>query len=436
MSASAAARGLSGIAFTGAVFRQAGGGERARVRSVAHILRRSGYTIAQLSISTGRLYGDRSSHFIPPTFLYKLRSGVTPHICQIVALSQSTGYRFVDWMHILGFGLQQIPRLQVQLHAGRTTLITPIEFESPSFRPWLSSSNSTGFQAVRGGSRLSMRVRLGENLRTEDGRYCFAKIGQHDALISRKLFADMIVRVDRSCRRPPDDCDSRSLQQLLWLVEHPGGLACSHLRWIGQDQVVLQPSRPPLGSLPLCLSREGRVLGLVVDLDPAATRLEPPQFRGRPMKWQHSFASSSPAPSSPPASEKVSFSALLRAARARTGLTFRAAHELTKAIARISGNPDYAIGLGPLSDYETMNRLPRHVAKIISLCIVYCIDIRQLLEAAGVYVDDSTKMPLPAIDYMLPFEMSFLNDEEQYRTTGLTVGSRAGAQAYERVTRI
>ena len=63
------------------------------------------------------------------------------------------------------------------------------------------------------------------------------------------------------------------------------------------------------------------------------------------------------------------FSDLLRISRGRTGLTFRAAHHLTRAIARILGNPEYGIALGMLSDYEAMGRLPRHIAKILSLCI-------------------------------------------------------------------
>ena len=147
MSASAAARGLTGITFAEAGFRRSGTGEntaqrygpRFLVKSVANILRHSGQTVTQLSIVTGQRYGSGSPYFIPPTFLYKLRSGVTPHICQIAALSQCTGYRFLDWMRLLGFDLHQIPRLQVQLHPERTVLITPIGFEiSSSHSPVLA----------------------------------------------------------------------------------------------------------------------------------------------------------------------------------------------------------------------------------------------------------------------------------------------------------
>ena len=118
----------------------------------------------------------------------------------------------------------------------------------------------------------------------------------------------------------------------------------------------------------------------------------------------------------------MSLPGLLRSARGRTGLTFRAAREVTEAIARILGDPDYAIGLGLLSDYEAMDRLPRHIAKIISLCIAYCLDIRQLLETAGVFVDDSDKVPLPIVDLMAPFGTNSYYRSEQYRTTALGAG--------------
>jgi DNA polymerase I-like protein with 3'-5' exonuclease and polymerase domains len=53
------------------------------------------------------------------------------------------------------------------------------------------------------------------------------------------------------------------------------------------------------------------------------------------------------------------------------------------------GNRDYGIALGLLSDYEAMNKLPRHVAKIMSLCIVYGIDPWELMESVGIHLDDS-----------------------------------------------
>lgn len=85
---------------------------------------------------------------------------------------------------------------------------------------------------------------------------------------------------------------------------------------------------------------------------------------------------------------------MLRVSRSRTGLTLRAAHEMTVLIARLLGNSDYGIALGQLSDYEATNKLPRHVAKIMSLCIIYGIDPWELLEVSGIDIDDSDKEPL------------------------------------------
>ncbi len=410
MSASAVARGLFQTSLREAVLRQTEAGEddgrwygsHIRARLIANILRQSGHTVAQLSTGTGKRYGSRSPYFIPPTFLFKLRRGVTPHICQIAALSESTGYRFVDWMRVLGFDLHQIPRLQVELHPERTVLLTPIELATASFQSRsLRSQASTCFQR-------------GENMWPATGRYALAKIGSRDALASPKLIPGMIVRVDRCYRQRMDGAGVSSRQELLWLVEQPGGLTCCHLRWINRYQVVLLPSRPPLGSLPLSLPAEARILG-IVDLEEGPATPEMSHFRAGATPCECPDWSSF-------GRKEMRFSGLLRAARCRTGLTFRAAHQLTAAVARILACRDYAIGLGLLSDYEAMGRLPRHIAKIISLCITYCLDIRQLMEAAGVHVDDVNKMPLPALHSFVASRPDVVSGDEHYRTTGLSGG--------------
>ena len=90
---------------------------------------------------------------------------------------------------------------------------------------------------------------------------------------------------------------------------------------------------------------------------------------------------------------------------------------LTEEIAHILGDRSYAISLGLLSDYEAAGRLPRHIAKIISLCVIYCIDFQELMETAGLNIDDSSKMPLLMLRASLPFRSE--DDTEQYRTVGI-----------------
>jgi hypothetical protein len=434
MCASAAARGLSWTPLAKGPFRPSTAGEdtahwcgrEVTLRSIRDILRQSGNTVSRISNDTGKRYGSRSHYFIPPTFLYTLHRGVTPHVCQIVALSASTGYRFVDWMRLFGFDVRRIPTLQVQMHPERTVLITPIEFETASFQSPLFQTTSSPAWTIDGSSRPGDRL---EDLRAAGGRYWFAKIGSRDALASCLLPPGTIVRVDRWFRRPIRGSAQADGHNLLWLVEHPGGLTCCQVKWIDDRQIVMLPSRPPWGSLPLCIPTEARILGLV-DLQRGS--LKP----GRPQ------AGYDPAKREPPVfpyldRQELRFPELLRAARCRTGLTFRAARDLTCSIARRLTSRDYAISLGLLSDYEAMGKLPRHVAKIISLCIAYCLDIRQLMEAAGVSIDDSDKMPLPLFAPLVPSDPDFHATSEPYQTIGLGTGyAQSEAAQFERISGI
>ncbi len=318
MSASAAARGVLGTPPAKNAFLDLPAGGNAthqsgsnapfvnnKVFAIGSILRQSCRTITRLSDITARRYGSKTPYFVPSTFLYKVRSGMTPHICQVAALSEITGYRFVDWMQIFGFDLHQIPLLQMQLHPESTVLITPIDFE-------------TAFQTQPRDSDPST-VRQTPSRLTTNARCCFAKIGNRDSSASPTFSPGTIVRIDRCYRHPMNDARSNLPQNRLWLVEHPGGLTCCRLKWVERDQVILLPIRQPLGSLPLRLSTDVRILGLV-DSGPGS-------------KPGVSLIGQSPVNEERPCPE-TKLPGFLRVARRRTGLTFRAAHLITHAIAR------------------------------------------------------------------------------------------------------
>jgi hypothetical protein len=127
--------------------------------------------------------------------------------------------------------------------------------------------------------------------------------------------------------------------------------------------------------------------------------------------------------------EALKLSDLLQISRCRTGLTFREAQRLTRAIAEATGDRNYAIALGLLSDYEAMGRLPRHIAKIISLCVAYCMDVRQFLAAAGVHIDDSEKAHLPSPDDSLQPHRVRRNYAEVTTTVSLGAGYAAAARS-------
>ncbi len=419
MNASAAVPGWLEIPRAEYAFRRIEAGENAeqscdwgaRSESLRNILYRDGHTITQISDATRRRYGSRSPYFIPASFLYQLRKGVTPHVCQIVALSEMTGYRLIDWLRMFGFDLHQIFRLQIRLHPQRTTLLTPLE---DGFEPFLP-------QPLSGYERWTSAPwpRPGEWSRQR--RYLFVKIGNKDAAGCLRLSPGSIVRVDRYYSQRVHGLDPVSMSRLLWLVEQPSGLACTQVRWIDDRQIVLLPSRPPWGSWPLHVPTEARILGLV------DTDIHPLQH----VKLQPRAGPTNPEPCLPPplTEAPLKFSDLLRISRGRAGLTFRAAHQLTCTIARILGNREYGIALGMLSDYEAMGRLPRHIAKIVSLCIAYCMDVRDLLESAGVRFDDSAKLSLPLPDGRLRVPAEFLEHSAHSGASAIVTGYARSAGA-------
>ncbi len=223
---------------------------------IKQLLVRAGLTASRASALTRVRYGVDTPYFIPPTFLYKQRTGITPHICQVVALSELTGYRFADLMSLFGFNLKLILPLQLEIHNERTAIVTP---SHP-----LGTRNTTS---------------LPENLslRKPDRRYFFAKVGCRDNVVFPKLFPGSVVRADR--RYAPEISGSDRTKDLLWLVEHPGGLACCHVQRLDARQIVLLPNRPPLTAWPLQLSKEARILGLI-DLEFRAQQA--PATRGQP----------------------------------------------------------------------------------------------------------------------------------------------------------
>src|ERR1700730_2290065 len=135
MSACAAASNLARASLEKSAFHVTGSSPNAvpkcrrngRAGQVKQILRQAGLTMCQVSALTCMRYGKKTPYFVPPTFLYKQKNGITPHICQIVALSQITGYRFADWMNVCGFDLKLILSLQLAVHTERTAIVTPID---------------------------------------------------------------------------------------------------------------------------------------------------------------------------------------------------------------------------------------------------------------------------------------------------------------------
>lgn len=334
------------------------------VLAVKCLLKQAGLTMVDVSARTKKRFGEKTPYFVPQTFLYKQKNGVTPHICQVAALSEVTGFHFSHWLTLCGFSFELILSLQIKLPNERTILLTPLLDQSSIMSLQACSDRTTHAHGEA------------------HARYLYAKIGNRDAVTEPDVHPGSIIRVDRHVGRQL----LRANDNRLWLVEHPAGITCCRVKAMGNSQVILLPNRPPLSPWPLRLTTQARILGLV-DRELRGTEIEN-------IRDIHRTLDQSPFSKASSYRQDIGFSRLLRTSRLRVGLTFREAHRLTLLIAGLLENHHFGIAAGLLSDYEAMNKVPRHIAKIISLSAVYGIDPRELIASAGVQVDDSARRPI------------------------------------------
>lgn len=333
--------------------------------------------MARLSALTAHRYGRASPYFVPQTFLYTLATGVTPHVCQIGALSVLTPYRFTDWMTAFGFDLAQIPRLQVKLHHDYTVVLTPIERErEEQISPRAAACGFVGHRSS---------VRQEEKSVGLVSQYIYAKIGTTDLSVFPELLPGSVVRVNtRANWSRLFSVDAR--RGPICLVEHLGGLTCCRVKRVDDRNVLLLSSHSANSSFPLRLGQEARILGVI-------DRVLAPRHATRTLEdnsrnvIERSLLDRDPG-------NICKLSVLLRISRQRSRLTFRFAHELSLRVARALEDKHYAIAVGLLSDYETTDKPPRHTAKIMTLCILYGIDFFLYLRCAEVLYDDAPKSPL------------------------------------------
>src|SRR5258708_34358359 len=91
-------------------------------------------------------------------------------------------------------------------------------------------------------------------------------------------------------------------------------------------------------------------------------------------------------------------------------MSFRGAHELRQHVATELNDPQYLISLGLLCDLEATNSVPRHIAKILSFCILYCLDLWSYLRAAGIRFEEAGHEPLPR--HLLPEKIGNITRED------------------------
>ena len=93
--------------------------------------------------------------------------------------------------------------------------------------------------------------------------------------------------------------------------------------------------------------------------------------------------------------QETKLSHLFRAARSRMGLSFRDASAMSRRIASELGDEQYFAASGSLSDYEALDRPPRHIHKAITLCAVYGLQFSTFLKSVDLDLEEAGKDPMP-----------------------------------------
>lgn len=349
--------------------------------------------INQVSQLTHRLCGPSSAFFVPHNFYHNIElNGLSPHICQVYSLSKITNYSLVDWLAVFGFHLDEIPRLQIKLHSEWTILITPVTYDKEAMVPSFEAIDPTEpTELTIPLSRIvqSLQLMPVRSIESSNRRsFLYAKVGWHDAMVFPELVPGSIVRVDPQRTSVVPFLGSSTRRRPIYLVEHSRGLSCCYIDPSNDKHILLRPHSLPFESMEFRLSTEAVILGTVdAEIRPLKGIVAPEPSQSR--RTVRTIAVSRRLDSS------WSLRDLVRFSRERTGLQFRNASEMSSKIAEELGDQNYAISVGSLFDYETSNVIPRHIHKIISLCILHCIDFWHYLRAAGMLLQEAGKEHIP-----------------------------------------
>jgi hypothetical protein len=370
--------------------RNAGQKAAARIRS---ILASRNLTLHQVSAQSERLYGSESPSCIPHTLYHSLATSPSfgPSLPQTCALSRISGYRLEDWLAALGIDPDRIAGLQASLPLRRTRIIDPAFHREDVVMG--------GPEQLTGDHHSEGVVPLGQLFRwvnpprlllptsaPEERRCLFARIGPEDAFAFPELLPGSIVRVNpQDIYQPAADTVHRSRPQLL-LIEHERGLWCGRFHVSGEGIIHAAASELAYAQIAFQCPKEARILG-AVDME---------------IRWMHRFESPSvPAEFAtyrqPRTLEQVSLSpgVLVRRARSKAGLTLREASLLSRGVSQFFNDEQYAIAQSTLSEYEVQNAPPRHLEKVITLCLIYGFTLIDFAAASGTAPEDLGRSVIP-----------------------------------------
>jgi hypothetical protein len=362
------------------------------------ILSYAGLNINQVSQASSRPPYCELSHayFVPHTFYSDLRRGEMPHICQVVALSEITNYDFADWLSVFGYSPRVIPRVQMRVHVNNSILLSDAfgSAPAPSSIPIVSIDHTTPLLHLA----ASLEDKPAGAPGSSDRRpFLYLKVGRDDSMSRSMLVPGSIVCIDPTKTRIADHRNGE-VERIIYAVEYSGGFTCCQARRIDRDRALFLPLDLSEGAPEKVHVSDALILGTVEsEIRPLFDSKVSKNSDGSLLVRRSTLRGR--------LSAHMSLAQLLRSSRERLGLRLRDAQAMTRDIAEILDDPSYAISLGALSDYEASDGVARQIAKIISLCIIYAIDLSRFLRVARVRVPSGHQQRIPGLSQ--PSEDSF-----------------------------
>lgn len=359
---------------------------------VKELLAIKGLTLHAAAQQSRILYGSASRYCLPHNLYHDLKNAVfSPSLEQLCALSRISGYRVDDWLRLFGFAPEAILKMQLASLPKRTkTLETPaiaapidiravrrfVEHLEGAIMPL---SHLPGFGPIPSPSKGLW----------EEPSYLYVRVGLEDALAFPDLLPGSVVRVARLEANSALERVNRN-DNTIFLLEHGGGLLCCRLQR-GSDQQVIVASDYLLGNqLRFLVPKEAQIRGIIdLEIRPihASTDL------GLPVGLSRIH--------SPFSTRWVSgqLGGLLRMRRLQAGLTLREASAISNTLAASFGDDRFFASPGTLSDYEAREDSPRHMHKIITLCCIYGIRLREIMTAIGANTDELGRQEIPSLRF-------------------------------------
>ena len=346
-----------------------------RIRAV---LSAAGLTLHQVSLESKRLFKPDSPALIPHTLYHSVANsrGFRPNLHQVAALSRISGYRLEDWLIALGFDLERLAALECALPLKRTRIIDP-SFSTLGWPiPVAAQREDKHTDVVPFAEILRDSGSAGRTiLRPADPQGCvFARLGVDDAFAFPELLPGSIVRANPRAALGSEEETNREPGRLL-LIQHERGYWCGRFHRSGKGKLRVAASHLAYAHTLFSYPDEARVIGAVDMEFRWMDRNHNPQVPQELLTYQRP---------QPLIGHRNSLREVLSRARSNANLTLAEASELSRRISRQFDDQHYAISQSTLADYETRNNAPRHLQKVLTLCVIYGVTVLDFVAASGI----------------------------------------------------